>query len=481
MRYVYLKLSHGFADCGRWRHRPRQAAPVGVSTNRPQIEMHPLRFLFLCVAVFIFSFCTAQTKNWKANTENADYLHRSIKKITDVMVYDIYSPPVTSRTYAYVTIAAYETVIQGDSQYLSLAGQLHGLRPVPKPEAGKEYSYTLAAVQAILVTGKALVISEDKVENFRAGIVQEFKNDGMPQDVFNNSIEYGQRVAAHILAWAANDNYKETRGLPKYAVIDDAASWKPTPPAYIKAIEPNWNKMRTFVVDSAQQFKPTPAIHFSTDKKSLFYSEALAVRDIGLQPTPEQNEIANFWDCNPFKVNIRGHVMYATKKISPNGHWINITGLVCKKANASVVQSAEAYACLSVALADCLISCWDEKYRSIVIRPETYINQYIDTNWVPAIQTPPFPEYTSGHSVISATAAVILGKLFGDNFDFADSTENEFGLPVRSFQSFKQAANEAAISRFYGGIHYMAAITNGLTEGNLIGEFVVQKLKTKRI
>jgi hypothetical protein len=439
-----------------------------------------MRFLFLYVAVFIFSFCTAQTKSWKAKTENPDYLHRAIKKVTDVMVYDIYSPPVTSRTYAYITIAAYETVIQGNPAYISLAGQLHQLKPAPKPETGKEYSYTLAAVDAILTTGKAFVISEDKIENFRTAIVQEFKNDGIPEDVFNNSVAYGQKVAEHILAWAANDNYKQTRALPKYAVIDDAASWKPTPPAYIKGIEPNWNKIRTFIMDSAQQFKPSPAVKFSIDKESEFYKNALAVHDIGLQLTPEQNEIANFWDCNPFKVNIRGHVMYATKKISPNGHWINITRLVCKKAKAGVVQSAEAYACLSVTLADCFISCWDEKYRSVVIRPETYINQYIDTNWLPALQTPPFPEYTSGHSVVSAAAAVTLAKLFGDNFSYADSTENEFGLPVRSFKSFKEAANEAAISRFYGGIHYMPAITYGLSEGNEIGKFITQRLKTRK-
>ncbi len=196
--------------------------------------------------------------------------------------------------------------------------------------------------------------------------------------------------------------------------------------------------------------------------------------------TKEQNEIANFWDCNPFKVNIKGHVMYATKKISPNGHWMNITRLVCNKAGADALQSAEAYACLSVALADCFISCLDEKFRSKVVRPETYINQYIDVDWVPTLQTPPFPEYTSGHSVISAAASVVLTKLFGDHFSFTDSTESEFDLPVRSFTSFKQAAKEAAISRFYGGIHYMPAINNGLSEGEKIGLFITKKVKLKK-
>jgi len=437
--------------------------------------------VLIVIAACIFNINVyAKEPSWKSKSENAEYLHRAIKQVTDVMVFDIYSPPVASRTYSYVCVAAYETLVNEDSSYISLSGQLHGLNPVPKPDAGKEYSFTLAAVKAVLTVSKALVISEEKIDTFQAGLIKEFKEDGVPEEVINNSLAYGQQVAAHIMAWSAGDNYKQSRSLPKYAVNEEPAFWKPTPPAYIKAIEPHWNKIRTFVIDSAQQFKPVPPPAFSTEKTSIFYKEALAVHDIGMKITNEQNEIANFWDCNPFKMNVRGHVMYATKKISPGGHWINITRLVCRKINASPVKSAEAYACLSVALADCFISCWDEKYRSNVIRPETYINQYIDANWMPLLQTPPFPEYTSGHSVVSSAASVVLTKLFGDNFNYTDSTEFEFGLPARTFTSFKHAAKEAAISRFYGGIHYMPAINNGFEEGNAIGIFITERIKTRK-
>ncbi|MEO7767486.1 MAG: vanadium-dependent haloperoxidase, partial [Ferruginibacter sp.] len=279
---------------------------------------------------------------------------------------------------------------------------------------------------------------------------------------------------------AALDNYKQTRSLSKYSVMNDAASWKPTPPAYMKAVEPHWGKLRTFLVDSAQQFKPASPTPFSADKNSGFYMEAKAVEEIGLNLTPEQMEIANFWDCNPFKININGHVMFATKKISPGGHWINITRLACKKVNAGFTRCAEAYACVSVILADGFISCWDEKYRSKVIRPETYINQYISQSWIPLLQTPPFPEYTSGHSVVSAACAVILTKMFGDNFEYTDSTEVEFKIPVRHFNSFNEAAREAAISRFYGGIHYMPAIINGMQEGEKLALFITEKLRTRK-
>lgn len=441
--------------------------------------MKSLYFLSLSI-LLVFTTTSSANTNWKITSENPEYLHRSIKKITDVIVHDIFSPPVASRIYAYITVAGYEAARYSNPKYISLAGQLHGLPPLPKSKAGKELSYSLASVQAILTVGKAMVISEEKVEEFHKNILREIKETGMPEDVFENSVLLGKQVADHILEWALKDNYKQIKSMPRYSVSYDVSAWKPTPPAYMKAVEPNWSKLRPFLMASAQQFKPVPPTSFSINKKSQFYKEATEVRNTGLKLSPEQIELANFWDCNPFKMNINGHVMYATKKISPGGHWINITRLACKNAKADLVRTAEAYACVSVTLADCFISCWDEKYRSNVIRPETYINQYIDPNWVPLLQTPPFPEYTSGHSVVSTASAIMLTKLFGDNFSFADSTEVEFNLPVRHFKSFKLAAEEAAISRFYGGIHYMPSIKNGMKEGNRIGNFISQKLRTRK-
>ncbi len=417
-------------------------------------------------------------EDWKSKSEKADYIHRAMKQVTDVMVHDIYSPPVTSRTYAYVSVAAYETMIQGNPAFSSLAGQLHGLQPVPGIDEQKHHSLTLAAVHAILTTAKNFVISEEKIDAFQKKLLQEFKGSGIPEAIFKNSLVYGQQVADHIIAWANNDHYKQIQSMPDYRVKNDMGSWKPTPPAYIKAIEPNWNKLRTFMIDSAEQYKPVAPPAFSLDTASAFYKDVAAVYEQVKSNDAEENEIANFWDCNPFKMNVRGHVMFATKKISPNGHWMNITALACRKTGASPVESADAYARLAVTLADAFISCWDEKYRSVVIRPETYINQHIDPDWLPVLQTPPFPEYTSGHSVISSAAAIVLTSLFGENFTFADSTEEEFGLPVRHFDSFKKAAEEAAISRFYGGIHYMPAITNGQDEGYAIGEFFAKNLRT---
>ncbi len=172
-----------------------------------------------------------------------------------------------------------------------------------------------------------------------------------------------------------------------------------------------------------------------------------------------------------------GHLMFGFKKISPGAHWMGITGIAAMKAKKSFDETMFIYTCVSMGLMDANISCWDEKYRSNRIRPETAIRRLIDPQWTPLLQTPPFPEYTSGHSVISASSAVILTHFFGDNFSFRDSVEVTYDIPPRSFKSFYQAAEEAAISRFYGGIHFMDAIEEGQQEGKKVGEWVLQKIK----
>jgi len=438
-----------------------------------------IRHNWIVLIVLVFG-CTSNTGEYKANVQKPDFTHRTLKKVTDLIVYDIFSPPVASRIYAYVSIAGYEALIPQDKKYSSLAGQLTGFEAVPQPEAGQEYCYPLASVQAMMKVGKALVFSEDKLDEFYAKIMQEFKDAGVPDDVFERSVGYGILVADHILAWSSKDNYKQSRSFPKYSIQSDPETWKPTPPAYMDAVEPHWNKIRPFAIDSATQFIPVRPTPFSIDKKSQFYKEAFDVAEMGKNLTEEQKNIAAFWDCNPFVMNVKGHVMFATKKISPGGHWMNITRVACKQSNLDMLQTAEAYALVSISLIDGFISCWDEKYRSKLIRPESYINQYIDENWVPLLQTPPFPEYTSGHSVISSSAAIALSGLFGDAFAFTDSTEMEYGMTARSFTSFKQASEEAAVSRMYGGIHYKPACENGKIQGQAIGSFIKQKIRTRK-
>lgn len=434
-------------------------------------------FAAFLLAVMGTAGCSNKEKT-EVLVNNPDILHQSQEKLTDVIVHDIFSPPVASRIYAYANIAAYETLIHAHPEYSSLSGQLKGLEALPKPDTAKAYDFSVASIHAFLTVGKALIFSEDQLEGFQNHLYDSVYAS-VQEEVLDNSLQYGEMMAKAILDFSKGDNYSQTRGL-KYTVLNAPGAWSPTPPAYMDAIEPYWNTIRPFVMDSANQFMPDRPPVFSMEKDSTFYKDAYEVYETGVNLTDEQKEIASFWDCNPFVMHTIGHVMYATKKITPGGHWLGITQTACKKIDASMMKSAEAYTLVAIALSDGFISCWDEKYRSNVIRPETVINAHIDDQWTPILQTPPFPEYPSGHSVISTAAAVVLTDLFGDNFSYIDSTEVKYGLPVRTFTSFNAAAEEAAISRLYGGIHYMPAIENGMIEGRQVGEKVIADILTRK-
>ncbi len=434
----------------------------------------------IIATLLFFAGCRQVNENYAEDAQQAEWTHQSMKRLTDVIVHDIFSPPVASRIYAYPSIAAYEALRHDHPEYTSLTGQLHDFSPIPQPEAGQEYCFPLASVHALLKTGKALIFSEDKIEAFEEEAYANFKALQMPSGVYERSLAYGAAVSDHILAWADKDNYKQTRTFPKYSITEEEGRWKPTPPDYMDAIEPHWNKIRPFVLQSPEQFTPPPPTPFDMKEDSKFYEELIEVYEALADDTDERTEIAKFWDCNPYVSHHKGHVMFATKKITPGGHWINITRTAAEQANSDMMQSTAAYAQVAIALADAFISCWDEKYRSKLIRPETVINTHLDEDWMPLLQTPPFPEHTSGHSVISRAAAITLTDIYGDNFAFVDSTEVEYGLPPRSFTSFLQASEEAAVSRLYGGIHYRPAIDYGVEQGEKVGKYIVEKLKIEK-
>ncbi len=433
---------------------------------------------FSLIGLFVLSISCKKTVPIIVTPDN---FHASVDKVTEVMVHDIFSPPVASRVFVYPNIAAYEIMAQSHEDLASLAGQLPGLSPIPKPK--DSINSELAALVAHMELSKQLIFSEERIVVLRDSLFNVWEEANAPE--FNAAKEYGLEVAAHIAAWMDKDNYKQTRTMPKFTVdTDDPSRWQPTPPAYMDGIEPHWNMIRPFALDSAAQFKPVPPPAFSMEEGTDFYNELKEVYDISLDitkrgDTSEEVEIAQFWDCNPYVSVTRGHLMFATKKITPGAHWIGITKIASKKSDFDVAHTIYAYTKASMAIADAFISCWDEKYRSNLVRPETLINEHFDDNWKPILQTPPFPEYVSGHSVVSGAASVVLTDIFGDNFAFEDDTEVPYGLPIRSFRSFAQAADEAAISRMYGGIHYRAAVEIGVKQGRDLGYFLVEKLNMK--
>lgn len=408
----------------------------------------------------------------------AEVLHAAVKKLTDVMIHDIFSPPQATRVYAYASVAAYEAVAAGDEDLVSLAGKLNELEPGPQPPAGETIDFSLAGAHAFLRVAEALVFSEADIAEHRAAMHERYR-DALPKKVVRASIAYGDAVADHVLAWAGTDGYRETRSGPVFTVTDEPGRWRPTPPAYMDGVEPSWGQIRPFALTEAGQFRPAPPPPFSVEPGSPFFQQVQEVYEVVQNLTEEQRAIASFWDCNPYVMHTRGHAMFATKKITPGGHWMGITAIAARTRDLDFAEAAEAYVRTAVALADGFISVWEEKYRSVLVRPETVINEHIDEDWIPVLQTPPFPEYTSGHSVISGAAAIVLTDHFGDGFAFEDTTEVEYGLPARSFPSFNVAAEEAAVSRLYAGIHYRMAIEEGLKQGRQVGAFIADRVRTR--
>ncbi|HEV7836868.1 MAG TPA: vanadium-dependent haloperoxidase [Gemmatimonadaceae bacterium] len=438
------------------------------------------RVLIVSVAATALAGCARDSGDYRTRAADPEMLHTAVSQLTDVIVYDIFSPPQASRVYAYASVAAYEALRNGHAgEYRSLAGQLNGLTPPPVPTPDSEYYLPLSGVHAFMVVAKALTFSQARMDSLRAAMDQRYAQMGIPEPVYKRSIAYGDTVAKHILAWAKKDNYLQTRGMPKYTVTSAAGTWVPTPPAYMDAVEPNWSKVRPFVMDSASQFRPAAPLPIDTARASPYFRQVMEVYDVRKTITDDQRDLTAFWDCNPYVMHVQGHAMFATKKVTPGGHWMGIAGIAAEKSKADIMASAEAYVRTAVALADGFISSWDMKYSTNMIRPETVINKYLDESWEPLLQTPPFPEYTSGHSVISTAAAIVLTEKFGPAFSFTDSTEKSYGLPVRSFPSFNAAAAEAAISRLYGGIHYRRSIEEGAKEGRKVGELVLARIQTR--
>ena len=435
-------------------------------------------YFFKLILLSLTLVSCAQDQSYKEKIKDPELVQANVKNLTDIIVYDIFSPPVASRVYLYPAIATYQTMqLANEETYASLSGQVKQLEPLTK-STNENVNYNIATLHAFNEVGKAMIFSEDKMNAFQENLDQQLKDKGVPRSVLKASKKFGVEVAAHILAWAKGDLYNQTRTFPKYTIQEEEHYWKPTPPDYMDGIEPHWNQIRTMALDSSNQFPPKPPLAFDLTEGSPFQIQLKEVYEIGKNITDEQLEIAKFWDCNPYVTHHRGHAMFATKKITPGGHWIGITSIVTRKAKSDFQATTNAYANVTIALFDAFISCWDEKWNTLVVRPETLINKHYDEEWLPILQTPPFPEYTSGHSVISRAAAITLTDLFGDNFAFDDTTEIEYGLPVRSYDSFIEASEEAAVSRLYGGIHYMMAIEEGVAQGQEVGEHIVQRIQT---
>lgn len=379
-----------------------------------------------------------------------------------------YSPPVASRAFAYLGVTAFEALATGSDGLHSLAGQLNELTPVPPREAGQSYDGAVV-VQAAMAHAAAALFENTGPTGQRAMAAMARKAGadaarGVPEEVVRRSEDYGRAVARHILAWAATDGGAtiENMGFPlDYKLTEGPAHWVPTSLVRQQQFPllPDWGRTRTFAMPNGASCGLPPPPAYSEAPGSQFYVEAIEVRDAVNGLTDEQRAIARFWSDDPML------------SPTPPGHWISIAIDILEKEDADLVTSAETLVRLGVTLADAFIGCWDAKYRYDLVRPLTYIRRLIDPKWEAILNTPPFPEYPSGHSTQSGAAATVLTEMFGPAYAFEDGTHSDDGLPARRFASFWAAAEEAGISRLYGGIHFRSAIERGLDQGRCIGAY----------
>ena len=432
--------------------------------------------IFLFLALLVSQVAVGQ----KTKAELRTHLQPAVFSITMVMIHDVVNPPAASRFYTHCLMGAYEIVAQHNKQIVSPTKFIPSIQPVAIT-AAPGYNYQIAALYCILETGRLILPSGYMLEEDQKKLIIALLREGHSQKTIDDAIAVAQEVAKKTVAHANTDGYLKLSTWLRYRPKKGDAYWYPTPPGYMEGIEPHWKTIRPIMIDSCNQFVPKPPVEFSKDSTSEFYRLSKEVYLVGKNLTEKERFIASYWDCNPFAINTSGHMSIGFKKISPGGHWMNITSIATTKAGLDLDQGNMIHALAAATLMDSFISCWDEKYRSSRVRPETVITRYMDQKWQPLLQTPPFPEYTSGHSVISTAVSETLTYMIGDNFSFRDDTEVIFDLPTRDFKSFRQAAEEAAISRLYGGIHYRDAIENGQSQGKAIGNFIVEKLKANGV
>ena len=384
-----------------------------------------------------------------------------------------YSPPVASRAFAYIFVAAHEALASGTANSATLAGQLNALTPIPARQVG---SYDEACVlhAALAASAQEFFANTGPTgQRAMAALADQLRakaSAGLPQDVVARSVAQGQAVAAHILAWSLTDGgaVVENMGFPyDHTPGTNPQDWVPT--SLIRQQQapllPNWGQNRAFAMPTGTACPIPPPPAYSEDPASPFYAAAMEVHDAVANLTDEQRLIARFWSDDPML------------SPTPPGHWIAIALAIADRDALPVDRTAAILATLGVAMADAFIGCWAAKVEYNLLRPITYIRRVIDPLWEPILNTPPFPEYPSGHSTQSGAAATVLTAAFGQDFAFDDATHEDEGMPARSYPSFDAAAEEAGISRLYGGIHYRFGITAGLDQGRCIGAYAAA-LKT---
>jgi len=363
-------------------------------------------------------------------------------------------PGVSSRYFAYSLLAGHETTARFQTKVSSLQGALRGLPPTNSFVKTDEVFHPFAALYAVLETGRNFFPSDNTLAGKQAALEQAFRDKGLDEQTIAQSKTAAQDIARSILDYAAGDGFQRLAARVRPGAAANPATLNTDA---LQGAEMTGNPYRPFFIENAQPFAlPAPA-PFDTSSGSAFMATVREVYDFRRNQTAEQWEIARFWDAG-------------TTTLA--GHWLSICSAVCVEKKVPFNQALRAHAITALAVADAYHLCWEEQMRYRRVQPKTVINRTLDVAWQPTLTSAGIMEYASDYSLASAAAAEVLTKLLGEQTAFSDP----IGRQARRFSSFRQAAQEASISRLYGGVQYRDALDAGLVSGRKLGEFVVGRL-----
>ncbi|HYO22878.1 MAG TPA: vanadium-dependent haloperoxidase [Flavisolibacter sp.] len=359
-----------------------------------------------------------------------------------------------SRHFSYTAIAVYESIVGSDSSYRSLAGQLNDLDRLPSPNGTIFWCGSLNAAYATMLRNfygpfEGCTAAIDSMESAQH---REFLQQGISGAQLDKSSAYGKEVATAVIVWAGEDRSNTDK---QYTSLTGEGVWTPA----TKAAAPFWSENRPLTKGLPPFSWKQPV--YSKDTGSIFYRMAKEVYTTTSNLTPEQKTIALFWDDSP-----------DGKYMTVYGHWTAILSALVKEHGLALLKGAEAYVRMTIAMHDASILAWKGKYQFHVVRPITYIQQYIDGHWKPLITTPPHPEFPAAHATLSNAAAVALSSLFGEACAIADGSYTDIGMKQRHYPSLREAAREAGMSRLYGGIHYRYSIEQGFLAGAAVAKHI---------
>jgi hypothetical protein len=354
-------------------------------------------------------------------------------------------PPIASRSLAILHVSIYDAV-----NGIARTNEPYLVQSSAPSSASREAAASAAAHKALVNLFPAAASSFDAVHT---AIVAAIPNG--PQKAAG--IVWGEFVANQILAARANDGSDAIVPPPDGS---GPGVWVPTPPAFAPYLLPQWGFVVPFGMSSSSQFRPPGPPSLDSEQYAADYDEVKALgAAVGSTRTDEQSQIALFWADGA-----------GTE--TPPGHWNSIAQIIAAGQGNTLEENARLFALLNIAMADAAICAWDAKYTFRFWRPVTAI-AFTEPNlmWASFIVTPPFPDYVSGHSTFSGAAATVLSLFYGTE-DLPFTTGSDF-LPgvTRSFSTCLDAAEEAAVSRLYGGIHFRSANEDGLQAGISIGEW----------